>query len=136
MSTETATALAPVVTPPTVAPSAPAAPVPPAPAIIINGSLRIPPGIGDLESFRCWARSEECPERVRLAWLAGTLWVDRTMEQLYTHNDVKTEVAAVLRPLAKASGRGRYLGDGMLLSNTAGDWSTIPDGLFFTYEAL
>jgi Uma2 family endonuclease len=139
MSTEPTTALAPVAAPPAGAPPPPATRVPPAPGIVFDGHFRIPAGICDLDSFRCWARSEEHEEYeqpVRLAWLAGTLWVDLTMEQLYTHNQVKTEVTVVLGPLVKTSGRGRYLTDGMLLSNTAGDWSTIPDGLFFTYEAL
>jgi|SRR5215813_8691123 len=136
MSTEPATALTPAVAPPPSAPSAPATPMPSAPAVIIDGRFSVPPGIGDLESFRSWARSEEYEERVRLAWLAGTLWVDLTVEQLYTHNQVKGEVGAVLWSLAKASSQGRYLPDGMLVSNPTADWSTIPDGAFVSFDAL
>src|SRR6266700_3541206 len=105
------------ITPPVPVPPAPVVSPPSTPGIVIDGRLHIPPGLGDLESFRSWARSEECPEHVRLAYLAGTLWVDRTMEQLYTHNQIKGEVGAVLWRLVKASGQGRYLPDGMLLSN-------------------
>src|SRR5947209_4910846 len=135
MSTETASALVPAVVPPA-SPSAPAVPVPSAPAVIIDGALHIPRGIGDLESFRCWARSEECPERVRLAWLAGILWVDLTMEQLYTHNQVKAEVGRVVGNLTVDSGQGIYIPDGMLLSNPRAELSTVPDGLFVSFTAL
>src|SRR5205809_152119 len=90
----------------------PASPLTPSrPALVIDGQLRIPAGINDLASFRNWVQSEECPERVRLSYLAGVLWVDQTMEQAYSHNDVKTEVAVVLRALTKASRQGRYFGD-------------------------
>lgn len=104
--------------------------------LIIDGSLRIPPGIVDLESFRRWARSEACPERVRLAYLGGTLWIDQTPEELYTHNQVKAEVAAGLAILVKDSQCGRYIPEGMLLSNPAADMSAVPDGLYTTYAAI
>src|SRR5947209_17466363 len=104
------------ITPPAAAPPTPAASPPSAPAIVIDGRLHIPPGLGDLESFRSWARSEECPEHVRVAYLAGTLWVDLTMEQLYTHNQVKAEVGRVVGNLTVESGQGLYIPDGMLLS--------------------
>jgi Uma2 family endonuclease len=131
------TAAVPTVSAPPVAVSPPPAlPVPLAPAIVINGCVHIPAGISDLATFRLWARSEECPEKLRLAYLSGVLWVDLTMEQLYSHNDVKTEVATVLRMLVKAGGQGRYLGDGMLLSNTAADLSTIPDGQYVSFAAF
>lgn len=127
---------APVIAPPAVAAPPVPVPVPAALPIIIDGTLHIPPGIGDLDSFRRWARSEESPDRVRLAYLAGTLWIDRTMEQLYTHNQVKAEIGAVLTVLVKASGQGRYIPDGMLLSSVAADLSTVPDGLFVSYASL
>jgi Uma2 family endonuclease len=126
----------PVIAPPATVAAPSAGAVPTAPPIVIDGRLRIPAGIGDQEAFRRWARSEERPERVRFAWLAGTLWVDPTREQAYAHNDVKTEVATVLRPFVKATGQGRYFGDGMLLSNTTADLSTVPDGAFVSFVAF
>jgi Uma2 family endonuclease len=58
------------------------------------------------------------------------------MEQACMHNGVKTEVAGVLHPFAKASGLGRYFGDGMLLSNVGADLSTVPDGMFVSFVAF
>jgi Uma2 family endonuclease len=114
----------------------PALPGPLAPAIVINGCVHIPAGINDLATFRLWARSEECPEHLRVAYLAGTLWVDLTMEQFYSHNQVKTEFVVVLGALIKASGQGRFLADGMLLSNPSADLSTIPDAQYVSFDAL
>lgn len=131
------TVAGPAVVPLPVAAPAPAAlPVPLAPAIVINGDVHIPAGINDLATFRLWARSEECPEKLRVAYLSGILWVDLTMEQGYTHNDVKHEVAMVLRMLVKTIATGRYFGDGMLLSNVEADLSTMPDGQFLSFAAL
>jgi Uma2 family endonuclease len=41
-----------------------------------------------------------------------------------------------LRPLVRASGLGRYFGDGMRLRNVAANLSTDPDGLFYFHASL
>jgi Uma2 family endonuclease len=131
MSTQT-----PTLTPPGVV-TAPAAGTPAghgAPAIIINGSIRIPP-LTDLDSFRAWAR-EERPENGRYSYIAGTIWIDLTREQGYTHNQVKAEVTSVLHPLARSSGLGIFFPDGMLLGNEAAGLSTVPDGVFVRYDTI
>jgi hypothetical protein len=120
-------------------PSVPA--VPPAlsvPVIVFGetGQTFIPPGIKDLESFRRWAKSDDFPERGRFSYIAGTLWVDLSMEQLYTHNQVKGEVSAVLMPLVRSTDQGRYLPDGAFLSHPAVDLATVPDGIFASHEAF
>src|SRR3954470_1522861 len=100
----------------TVTAPAPAASPPPAPRpqmpIILNGSVRLP-WFRDQEEFRRWAR-EERPERGRFAYLGDAIWVDWTMEQADTHNDIKAEVAGVLRAFARTAPKGRYYTDGML----------------------
>jgi Uma2 family endonuclease len=137
MSSETPAAAPPLSAPPAAPPTpAPAAARTPACVQVINGHLRIPMTITDLESFRQWARSDECPEKGRFAFLDGVFWVDLTMEQLYTHNQVKGEIGIVLGGRVKASHRGLYIPDGMLLTNPEADLSTVPDGLFVSYDAL
>ena len=82
--------------------------------IVINGDVRVP--VHDLASFREWARSEARPEQGRFAYLAGTLWIDLSMEQGYSHNDVKAEIDGVLRALIRQTQTGRTFADGMLLT--------------------
>jgi Uma2 family endonuclease len=103
--------------------------------VVIAGTVRIPAGITDLDAFRRWALSD-CPEKLHVAYLNGEIWVDPSMEQWHTHNQVKGEVNTVLGSLLKQTAQGRYTPDGMLLSNTAVNLSTIPDGLFASYDTL
>jgi Uma2 family endonuclease len=105
-------------------------------ALVVDGRLRVPAGIVDLETFRRWARSEERLEKVRLAYLAGLFWIDLTPEELYTHNQVKGEVARVLYTLARAEERGRYFSEGVLWSCPQADLSAMPDGLFISFATF
>jgi Uma2 family endonuclease len=104
--------------------------------MVIDGRVRIPMGITDLAAFRQWCHSADFPEEGRFAYLDGTIWVDLSMEQAFSHNDVKTGVASVLWPLARAIGTGRYFGDGMRLSHPEANLTTDPDGLFYFYATL
>jgi hypothetical protein len=105
-------------------------------SIVINGHFHLPVNLTDQEAFRSWVRSEECPEKGRFAFLDGVLWVDLSMEQLYTHGGVKTEVTRVLSNLIRDAGSGLYRSDGMLLSHPAVGLTTVPAGLFVSYAAL
>src|SRR5437868_4478342 len=105
-------------------------------AIIISDSVRIPKSITDLASFRRWAYSDSFPEQGRISYLKGEIWVDLSMEQLFSHNQVKAQYGMVLGGLAASGGRGYYFPDGALLSNPEADLSTEPDGLFVSYEAI
>ena len=57
-------------------------------------------------------------------------------EQLFSHNQVKSEFNIVLGTFAKTTRQGRYLPDGMLLTNAAANLSSQPDGLYFSAESL
>jgi Uma2 family endonuclease len=103
---------------------------------ITDGEVRIPGSVIDLASFRCWARSKEFPDRGRISYLAGELWVDLTIEQVFTHNQVKGEIAIVLGTHVKATRIGRYFHDRTRLSNPAVDLSTEPDGFFASFDSL
>ena len=96
----------------------------------------IPGDLTDLAAFRRWAQSDQFPEYGRFAYLAGKVWVDLSMEQAYTHNQVKTRINSVLDSLALSLQLGNYFSDGLDLSNPAADLSTVPDGMLVTYEAL
>src|SRR5437870_5026520 len=96
----------------------------------------IPDGITDLEAFRRWAASDEFPQQGRFAFLNGNVWMDLTMENALTHNAVKTEISRVLATVVKQTGAGRYLSDGMFLSNPDVGLSAVPDGVFVAHETF
>jgi len=107
-------------------------------SIIVLDALefQIPAGVRDLGSFRQWADSDEFPKEGRICYLNGEVWVDMSKEQLYTHTGLKTEVNTVLRSLAKSQKLGRYLHDGVRLTNPAANISVCPDGLFYTLATI
>jgi Uma2 family endonuclease len=115
----------------------PPPPMPPSlPAFVFDGRLRVPPGVVDLATFRAWTYSDDFPEEGRIDFLDGEIWVDLSMEQLYTHNQVKAEVTSVLYPLTRSTGLGRFITDGMRLSNPDANLSTDPDSLFVSYASF
>lgn len=97
--------------------------------------LQIPPWICDLESFRRWATSDESPERGRLFFFEGEIWIDMTREQFFTHVGLKQEFFVVLGGIAKSEKLGTFCPDGLLVSNQAADLSGNPDGTFFSNES-
>jgi Uma2 family endonuclease len=98
--------------------------------------VRIPSWIEDLDSFRRWARSDEFPEAGRICYLRGEVWVDMSKEQVFTHNQVKSEFNLVIGGLAKQERLGRYFPEGLLLSNVDADLTAQPDGTFVSQASL
>jgi Uma2 family endonuclease len=108
----------------------------PASVIVIGDQVRIPAWVKDLESFRRWARSDEYPEHGWFSFLHGVLWVDLSMEQLFTHNQVKGVFTIVVGGLVRSINLGYSFVDRILLSNPAADLSTEPDAVFTSWDAV
>jgi Uma2 family endonuclease len=99
-------------------------------------TVRIPAWVVDHESFRRWARSSKYPEHGWFSYLDGELWVDVSMEQIFTHNLVKTEFTAVVGGLVRTERLGYFFSDRLLLSHSGAGLTTEPDGAFAAYETL
>lgn len=104
--------------------------------VVVSDEVRIPDWVKDLKSFRRWAWSGEYPERGWVSYLNGEIWVDMSMEQLFTHNQVKTEYTVVLGSLVRTEALGYFFADRVLLSNRSADLATEPDGPFVSFESL
>jgi Uma2 family endonuclease len=105
-------------------------------AVVIQESVRIPPQVTRLESFREWARSPGFPEKGRFSFLEKEVWVDLSPEELYTHNRVEGELAAVLTTLLKTHRLGQFFHDRALLSHVKAGLSTEPDGTFVSWDSF
>lgn len=99
-------------------------------------TVQIPAGIGNLDAFRRWAKSEDFPRHGRFAFLRGKLWVNMTMEQAFSHNRVKVRFTTVLEQLVGTGERGYIFGDGMFVSNPEAGVSNEPDVMFVSFESL
>ncbi|MBI3862482.1 MAG: Uma2 family endonuclease [Planctomycetia bacterium] len=104
--------------------------------IVIADTGSIPDWVSDLEAFRRWARSDDFPESGTISYLDGAIWVDNSMEQLFTHNQVKAAITAPLVLLVQQMQSGRFVPDRMLYSNVAVGFSTEPDGLYFNWSTV
>ncbi len=104
--------------------------------VTFEDKLTIPEGVTDHASFRAWARSDQFPEKGRISWLAGEIWIDLSPESLFAHNRVKGGICATLDLLARKNRLGYFFHDRTLLSHEAAGLSTEPDGLFIAYDSV
>jgi Uma2 family endonuclease len=84
----------------------------------------------DLDSFGDWAYSKDFPRQGQVSFLGGQVWVDTTMEELFSHNQVKGAFAITLGNLVNAAQNGWYFYDRAFLTKAASQLSTEPDGIF------
>jgi Uma2 family endonuclease len=105
-------------------------------AVVVSDQVRIPSWVSDLGTFRRWAKSDSYPERGWVSFLDGEVWVDPHVEQLFTHNLVKTCYTVSVGGLIETEDRGYYFSDRCLLSNEIANLSTEPDGTFCSWQAV
>src|SRR5205823_9972930 len=70
------------------------------------------------------------PETGQLSFLKGDVWVDMSKEQVFDHNQVKTEFTRILAGLVWEIQTDHYFADGVFVSNEDADVSNQPDGTF------
>jgi Uma2 family endonuclease len=106
------------------------------PAVIFEEDLFIPVGVSDLDRFRRWTWDESFPERGRIDFVGGTVEVDLSPEDLYTHGAVKTTLTARLYPLIVDSGRGVLFSDRTRVVSPAAGLSVEPDVVVVLWDSL
>lgn len=106
------------------------------PEVIVQGQLVIPRWVEDLESFRRWRLSEDAPDTGEIAFLDSYIWVDLTMAEFLTHNQVKAAYDYAIMNVVHPAPSGRYVPDRMILTNAQANLNTEPDGLFFAWETM
>jgi Uma2 family endonuclease len=99
-------------------------------------AVRVPSWVQDLKTFRRWAHSDAFPETGRICYLHGEVWIDMSKEQFFSHNQVKQVFNCRLGILAEDDQLGRYVPDGMLLTNAAAHLSCQPDGAFILTDSF
>jgi Uma2 family endonuclease len=107
---------------------------PPAPS---NGlSIYIPASARTLTGFRAWVKSGVLPEKMRVAFINGEIYLDMPNEELETHVLVKAEIDRVLMNLNRVTKSGKFYTDGVLVTNEAANISNNPEALFIFWETL
>ena len=100
------------------------------------GEIEIPVWVNDLASFRRWVHSGVLPEKLQVHFLNGEVWVDFSMEEMFSHNAVKQALNLALGVLVRSEKLGIYCPDGMLVTSEATGLGTEPDAIFLSAESL
>src|SRR5262245_13814086 len=91
---------------------------------LTGGTVRVPERARrSLAGFRAWAGNNDLPEKTRVDYFKGEVWIDMGREQVFTHGLLKTEIAAVLTGVVREAGLGYYFCNGVLVTNEAADLS-------------
>lgn len=98
--------------------------------------LPIPPDAHSFAGFRKWVLSDTVPEKLRIAYIHGTIYVDMSNESIQTHVAVKTEVYKTLPNLMDELDLGEFYSDGVLVSNEEAEVSNNPDGVAVLWETI
>lgn len=101
-----------------------------------HGNIHIPAWVVDLESFWKWRDAVDLPEKLPVHFIRGEVWVDLSMEEMFSHNQIKTALGIVLAGLIAESDLGLYASDGMALSNEDAGVATEPDAMFLCHASL
>jgi Uma2 family endonuclease len=100
------------------------------------GIITIPPWVTDYKSFCRWADSDFYPEEGRICYIDNEVWVDVSLEEAFSHNQVRGAIDATLHRIVDEGELGLYLGDGMLVTNPRARIGTEPDGMVISRETL
>jgi Uma2 family endonuclease len=105
-------------------------------SVIFEERVEVPLGLGGLADFRLWSRSRGFPETGRIDFLAGTIEVDMSPEDIFCHGVLKAELAAVLQRRIKARKLGLLLIDSTRVVCEAAELSVEPDIVFVSQASL
>jgi Uma2 family endonuclease len=106
-------------------------------AISENPPFTVPArATASLDSFREWAGDNDLPEKAKLCYYQGEVFVEMGREQIITHGRVKTEITRVLANIVKEADSGMFLTDGVLLTHKKAEVSNNPDAVFASTAGL
>jgi len=102
----------------------------------VEGGLRIPAGVHELEAFRRWSHSRQFPVQGRIDYLQGDIEVDMSPEDLFTHGTAKAAIGAGLYSLIVPQERGLVFIDRARLVSVVAGLSVEPDVVVVLRESL
>ena len=102
----------------------------------LYGAIRIPGWVVDPDSFCRWVGSADLPEKLSVHFIRGEVWVDLSMEEMFSHNQVKTALGITLGALIQEGHLGIYTTDGMQFASESAGIVTNPDAMYLSNESL
>jgi len=99
----------------------------------IEDRIQVPERVFDLDGYRAWVKSEECPEGVRTSYVGGEVLIEMSPEGLERHNKVKTAITAAVAAFVQDRDLGEVYSDRTLVTNEAAGLSGEPDLTFVSW---
>ncbi len=104
--------------------------------VVVDGLLHVPRQAHTLSGFRAWVLSDEFPEKLKVTFLNGEVYLDMSKEEIRTHALVKTEVTRVLANLIQELDLGDLYINGVLVTNIEAKVSNNPDAVAVFWPSL
>jgi Uma2 family endonuclease len=104
--------------------------------VVVSEKITVPGWINTLDEFLRWAESDEYPQSGWISYLNGSIWVDPSMEEFLSHNQVKQAFNGMFSVFFTTNKTGRFVPDRMLYANIAANLSTEPDGMFYLWATM
>lgn len=105
-------------------------------AVLIDEAIHIPPGIGSLDDFRRWARSDEFPRRGRIDYIDGRIEVDMSPDNVFLHSSPKSEIGRVVGNRVQSLDLGHFFIDRTRVSSPQAVLSAEPDVVVVSFDAV
>jgi Uma2 family endonuclease len=105
-------------------------------SVIIEERIEIPMNLRSLADFRCWALSDQFPERGRIDFVTGKIEVDMSPEDFFCHGKLKGVIFGKLFQRVERLDLGHLVTDRTRISAPAADFSVEPDIVFISHKAL
>jgi hypothetical protein len=100
------------------------------------GLVHIPRAAHTHAGFRAWVLSDEFPEKLKVAFIDGEVFLDMSKEEIRSHAAVKTAVAGCLFKLNEELDFGDLYINGVLVTNVQAKVSNNPDLVAVFWESL
>jgi Uma2 family endonuclease len=104
--------------------------------ILLEDSIRIPPRATDFDEFRKWTTSHGFPDTGRIDFLAGSIDIDMSPEELHTHGVVKTAISAKLHEWIVEGDLGEVFSDRTRVVSPEVELSVEPDVVVVLWPSL
>ena len=98
--------------------------------------FEMPGNVGTLEAFLNWATSDEFPDRGRIDFLGGRLYIDMSGAELHSHETLKAAVAEALIPIVRGQKLGKLFFDSTRNAHHDSESGVQPDFLVCTYDSI
>ena len=98
--------------------------------------MAIPADATTFDGFLDWYSSDDFPRSLRASFINGSIWLEPMADEPFSHNALKTAVAAALREYGRRTGRGRAYSDGVLYGHRPTGPANEADATFLLFDSL